>query len=157
MGTVSGISLNTPSRHKDLLTPSKSGAGFGPERVPMAQQAEVPRPPSAAGGAVTPLPQGGSQGRQASGAGIPPSWGELRSCQPPDHANRHLPLLWATGSPEGGLHVQAVSWGSAVWREAQGWGQAAAEAGSDHPPLSRAVVEVTGHAHYVLLAAFEKE
>ncbi|KAJ8786608.1 hypothetical protein J1605_006097 [Eschrichtius robustus] len=52
--------------------------------------------------------------------------------------------------------LQAESWGRASWKEeARGGGPGVVEAGSDHSPLSRAVVEVTGHAH-VLLAAFEK-
>lgn len=52
--------------------------------------------------------------------------------------------------------LQAESWGRASWKEeAWGGGPGVVEAGSDHSPLSRAGVEVAGHAH-VLLAAFEK-
>lgn len=131
--------LNTPSRHKDLLT-HPSGGGFGQRECHVAQQAEGSRPPPVGRGrSPTPAPQGGSQGRQASGAGIHPGAARLSA---PGYANRHLPLLPGPRGPGGWAPRAGCELGSAVWREeAQGWGRAAEAGAHGHPPLSRAVVE----------------
>lgn len=103
----------------------------------------------------TPLPRGGAQGRQASGPGVHPA-GELqrpsapRPCRPPP------PAAVGRGVPGGAGSTCRLRAGEAPSGEKKPRaGARAAEAGSDHPSLSWAVVEVTGHAH-VLLAAFEK-
>lgn len=116
---------STPLPGTRTFSPHPSGAGgFGPERVPMwLSRLRVLGAPSAAGGA-DPAPPGWIPGQTGQRCWHPPRGGAAKAVSPRTTPTATFHCCGPRGPRRGGLHVQAVSWGSAVWREeAQGWGR----------------------------------
>lgn len=129
--------------------------GFSPEIAPMwLSRLRVPGALLPMGG-DDPAPPGRSPGQTGWQRWRPPRGGAAKAISTltaPTAASRGC----GPGVPGGVGSVCRLRAGEAPSGEKKPRaGAGAAEAGSDHPSLSRAVVEVTGHAH-VLLAAFEK-